>query len=137
MVATRGEGDAGSITINALGTVSFDGVGSNGRSSNAFSTVEQTATGNGGEINITANRLSISNGAVIGGTTRALGNGANINIKVNFLELLNGGQILTTSRAGGNAGNITVNASDKIAISGSDPSFPERLDRIGRPTVRN
>lgn len=137
LVATRGQGDAGSITINALGTVNFDGVGSNGRSSNAFSTVEQGSTGNGGEINITANHLSISNGAVIGGTTRARGNGGNINIKVNFLELLNGGQILTTSRAGGNAGNIKVNASDKIAISGSDLSFPERIARIGRPTVRN
>ena len=136
-VASFGQGDAGSVTINAKGKVSFDGVGSNGRSSNAFSTVEQGATGNGKDINITANSLSVSNGAVIGASTAALGNGGNININVNSLELLNGGQILTTSRAGGNAGNITVNASDKIAISGSDLSFPERLNRIGRPTVRN
>ncbi len=136
-VASFGDGDAGSVTINALGAVSFDGVGSNGRSSNAFSTLEQGATGNGRGINIKANSLSVSNGAVIGASTAVQGNGGNINIYVNSLSVLNGGQILTTSRAGGNAGDITVNATDNTTFWGSDPTFSDRLARIGRPTVRN
>lgn len=136
-VASFGQGDAGSVTINAKGAVSFDGVGLNGRSSNAFSTLEQGSTGNGREINITANSLSLTDGAAIGTATNARGNGGNIKINVNTLNVLNGGQILTTSRNGGNAGNITVGATDSITLSGSDPTYAERLGLIGRPVVRN
>lgn len=136
-VASFGRGDAESITINAKGAVSFDGIGSNGRSSNAFSTLEQGSTGNGKEIDITANSLSLTNGAVIGTATNAQGNGGNIKIHVNTLNVLNGGQILTTSRNGGNAGNIVVGATDSITLSGSDPTYAERLTLIGRPVVRN
>lgn len=136
-VTSFGKGDAGNITINAKGAVLFDGVGSNGRSSNAFSTVEQGAFGNGREINITANLLSVQNGAVIGATTRGQGNGGNINVNVNTLNVLNGSQILTTSRSNGNAGNITVKATDSITLSSSDPTFSDRLTRMGRRFVRN
>lgn len=136
-VATFGQGDAGSITINASDNVIFDGVGANGRSSNAFSTVEEKSSGDGKEINITANTLNVNNGAVIGTTTRGKGDGGNINIKVNRLEAQGGGEILSTSRSSGDAGNITVNATESINFSGNDPNFSQRLARIGRPIVRN
>ncbi|OKH54522.1 hypothetical protein NIES2101_06830 [Calothrix sp. HK-06] len=136
-VATFGQGNAGSITINASYNVIFDGVGANGRSSNAFSTVEEKSSGDGKEINIRANTLNVNNGAVIGTTTRGKGDGGNINIKVNRLEAQAGGEILSTSRSSGNAGNITVNATESINFSGNDPNFSQRLARIGRPIVRN
>lgn len=136
-VATFGQGNAGSITINASYNVIFDGVGANGRSSNAFSTVEEKSSGDGKQINITANTLNVNNGAVIGTTTRSKGDGGNINIKVNHLEAQAGGEILSTSRSSGDAGNITVNATESINFSGNDPNFSQRLARTGRPIVRN
>jgi filamentous hemagglutinin family protein len=137
LVATLGNGNAGSVIINAKGDVIFDGVASNGRSSSAFSTVEQGSTGDGKEIQITANSLTVSNGAVIAANTRGIGNGGNIDINVNRLQVFSGGQILATSRNRGDSGNITVNASDRVILSGSDPNFFERLARVGRPVVRN
>ncbi|NMG07457.1 S-layer family protein [Brasilonema sp. UFV-L1] len=135
LVSSVGEGNAGSVTINATGAVSFDS-SANERYSNAFSSIEQGSTGNGGEIKITANSLNVNNGAIIGANTSGQGNGGNIKINVSTLEVRDGGQIVTTSSDRGNAGEISVNATDSITISGSDPTFPERLALIGRRFVR-
>ncbi|MGL6340223.1 MAG: filamentous hemagglutinin N-terminal domain-containing protein [Waterburya sp.] len=129
--------DAGSVTINATGAVSFSGIGTNGYSSSAFSTVEAGSNGNGREIKITANSLTVENGAVIGASTSGQGRGGDINLDVNTLQVQGGGQILTTSRGSGDAGNISINTTENTTITGSDPTFPERLARIGRPIVRN
>ena len=54
--STSGQGNAGNVTINARDTVSFD-------SSSAASNVGFTGVGKGGNINIQARSLSLSNGA--------------------------------------------------------------------------
>jgi large exoprotein involved in heme utilization and adhesion len=66
---TRGQGDAGSVMINARDAVSFNGVGSTGQASGAFSQVESEAIGNGGGISITARSLSLTEGAGLFATT--------------------------------------------------------------------
>ena len=130
-------GDAGKITVNATGAVTFDGIGTNGLSSNAFSTVEASSQGDGRAIAINADSLTVANGAVIGVSTSGRGEGGEIELNVNSLEILNGGQALTTSRGSGDAGDIVVNVSDRVSIAGRDENFAERLARIGRPLVRN
>ncbi len=92
--STYGTGDAGSVFINILDTVSFDGVGKKGRfvNSGAFTSVERTGVGNGGDINITARSLSLTGGAELVST------------------IFSGGQ--------GNSGNITLNVPDFVNISG-------------------
>ena len=137
LVSNFGEKNAGRIIIKAADAVTFDGVSASGRSSNAFSTVEENSKGNGREIEITADSLSVKNGAVIGASTSGAGDGGDISINVNTLQFQNGGQILTTSRNSGNAGNILINTTGGITITGSDATFPERLARVGRPPVRN
>ncbi len=132
-----GKEDSGSVRVNATGAVTFDGIGKNGFSSNAFTTIEADSLGNGREISINADSLKVANGAVIGAKTSGQGRGGDITINVNQLQLENGGQILTTSRGSGNAGNISINATQKTDITGSDDNFPQRLARIGRPIVRN
>ena len=136
-VSSFREKNAGRVIIKAADAVTFDGVSASGISSNAFSTVEENSNGNGGEIEITADSLSVKNGAVIGASTSGTGDGGDININVNTLQFQNGGQILTTSRNSGNAGNILINTTGGITITGSDATFPERLARVGRPPVRN
>ena len=60
--STFGQGDAGKVNIHAGSTVSFDGIGSNGFPSGAFSTVNLGSVGNGGDVNVTVASLSVTNG---------------------------------------------------------------------------
>ena len=125
--STLGQGNAGSVNINARDSVSFKGASSNGLPSAAFSTVQDTAVGNGRGINITTRSLSLSDGAYLNASTRGQGDGGNITLNTHTLEAANGGQVLTTSRSNGTAGNITVSATDSITISSSDPTYFTRL----------
>lgn len=59
---TRGQGNAGNVTIIAKDAITFDGVGSNKNPSASFSDVLAGGVGNGGNINITAGSLSLTNG---------------------------------------------------------------------------
>ena len=138
-VSSFGEQNAGRVIINAAGAVTFDGVSASGRSSNAFSTVDEKSDGNSREINITADSLNVKNGAIIGASTSGdgAGDGGDIDINVNSLLVENGGQIITTSGNRGDAGNISLDITGDTIIRGTDKTFPERLARVGRPPVRN
>jgi large exoprotein involved in heme utilization and adhesion len=78
------------VLINARDTVAFDGVGSNGESSGAFSNVEETGIGDGGNINITSGSLRVSNGAFL----------------------------VTSTFGQGRAGSVSINARDTVAFDG-------------------
>ncbi|MBF2007244.1 MAG: filamentous hemagglutinin N-terminal domain-containing protein [Chlorogloeopsis fritschii C42_A2020_084] len=119
--STFGKGNAGSIKINASDTVSFDGVGSNGFFSGAFSTVEPGAIGKGGNINVTARSLSLTNNAVINTATSGqageTGRADAGNIQVNVSDevfLGSGGQLRSDTYGQGNAGNVTIEGRDGI-----------------------
>jgi filamentous hemagglutinin family protein len=77
---TRGRGDAGNVRITATDTVFFDGVGSNGSSSAASSSVAQGAQGKGGDVEITTNSLSVTNGAQLSASTFGRGDAGNVRI---------------------------------------------------------
>ncbi|MEI2582666.1 beta strand repeat-containing protein [Scytonema sp. PRP1] len=98
--STFGRGDAGSVTIQASGPVSFNGVNSTGQSSFVSSTVESGAVGNGGSINIKAGSLSLTDGANI----QTLVRGASYHNKL--------------SPGRGNAGNVSIDVRDAVTIAG-------------------
>ncbi|WP_172195197.1 S-layer family protein [Brasilonema sennae] len=99
LVSTSGKGDAGNIRINASDTVSFSGVNPiNGNPTAAFSTVEAGGEGNGGEINITAGSLELTNGGQLNAFVRS-GSG-------------------TTPAGNGNAGNVKLDIRNGITIAG-------------------
>jgi large exoprotein involved in heme utilization and adhesion len=81
---TRGQGDGGNINITARDLVFFDGVSSYGFSSGSFTAVESGALGQGmgqgGDINITTDAFSLTNGAVVNASTYGQGDAGNINI---------------------------------------------------------
>jgi large exoprotein involved in heme utilization and adhesion len=78
--STFGQGDAGSVNINARDSVSFDGLRSGGLISQAISAVSSRAVGKGGDINITTGSLSVTNGAFLSATTFGRGDAGNVNI---------------------------------------------------------
>jgi filamentous hemagglutinin family protein len=96
---TLSQGDAGNITIRVDDTISFDGA-----TSGAFTRVIGEAVGQGGDIDIQARSLSITNGA----------------------------SILAGTFGQGDAGNINITASDSLVISGTAP-FPTLADANGSP----
>ncbi|HEY9834993.1 MAG TPA: filamentous hemagglutinin N-terminal domain-containing protein [Stenomitos sp.] len=115
--SSNGQGDAGSVIINARNTVSFDGQGIfNGgvlRASGAISELESTGVGKGGNIDITTGSLSVSNGAV-----------------------------LTTSTSGnGDAGNVTIHADtasfDGVSPKGFSSGAYSRVEQVTPQTVGN
>ncbi len=110
------KGNAGNITIDARNTVSFDGVGSNERSSGASSSLLE-GKGKGGDIRVTTGSLSVTNGAILSASTSGQGSGGNITIdardRVKFdgvgSNLNSSGAYSTVNSGGvGDAGNINV-----------------------------
>jgi filamentous hemagglutinin family protein len=136
-VSTLGEGKAGSVIINARDTVAFDGVGSNGISSAAYSSVERGGKRDGGDIKITTGSLFVTGGAVVSARTRGQGNGGKITVRANTMDAANGGQVLTTSLGTGEAGDINLNVTQRITLSGSDPTYLARLAQFGPGRVDN
>ncbi|GAA6614777.1 hypothetical protein [Scytonema sp. NUACC26] len=70
-VGTFGQGNGGSVIVNVRDGISFD----NG---NIFSNVDEGATGQGGNIQISARSISFTNSAEIQVSTGGLGNAGNV-----------------------------------------------------------
>ena len=131
---TRGKGNAGNIWVNAIDSINLSGVGLSGFSisenrleSGLFTSTEATASGQGGEIRVATGALRVSDGAVLSARTRNTADGGNIFVNANTLEAFNGGQILTTAFSSGRAGDIFINATNSVTLSGSNPTFFNRL----------
>ncbi len=118
--STRGQGNAGNVTVVAKDTVT------SANSSLILSTVEAGAVGKGGNIDINAANLILRSGAQLATATRRAsetqgagqGNAGNVNVKVTGLVDIAG--LKSTSSTGifsliqtdtkGNGGNITIDA---------------------------
>lgn len=144
---TRGQGNAGSVTINA-DTVSFDGGKSYGQElgadqgqnrdnpeqsivqglysdgsyrwfSGAYTSVEETSSkGEGGNIIITTKSLSVTDGAQM--SARSIGSGAAGNIEVAARSIRLDNQALLSSDTIAGQGNIFLRSDDLILRRGSN-----------------
>ncbi len=104
---TSGQGNAGSVFVKATDSVSLV----NGAS--IFSTVGSGAVGNGGNINISAGSLSLTDDADLSASTFGNGNAGSVFVKAtDSVSLVNGGSIFSTVDSGavGNGGDININA---------------------------
>ncbi|MBE9212300.1 filamentous hemagglutinin N-terminal domain-containing protein [Plectonema cf. radiosum LEGE 06105] len=144
LASTRGKGDAGNVIIDVRGNVSFDNM------SAASSTVERTGEGKGGNVQINADSLSLTNVAELLASTRGKGDagnviidvrgnvsfdnmstafstvertgegkGGNVQISADSLSLTNGAQLLASTRGKGDAGKIEINAPNRVSVSGT------------------
>ena len=126
--STLGQGDAGSVTINANDLVKFDGVSENGFSSGVFSTIEPDAVGNAGGISITTDSLEVLNGAQVSASTFGQGDAGTVTINANDLVKFDGerqdgnptGATSTVeSEAVGNAGGISITTGSLEVLNGA------------------
>ncbi|MEH1837020.1 MAG: filamentous hemagglutinin N-terminal domain-containing protein [Nostoc sp.] len=135
LATTQGSKSAGNIQIEAKDFVTVSGVSLEGFSSGLLTNTEEGASDQGGNITIRTGALNILDGAVLSAKSRSDFEGGDITVDVNTLKISGGGQILATAFSGGNAGSINVNATDSITLSGSDPTYFERLAEFGSFTV--
>ena len=112
--STNGEGDAGTIFINASESASFDGnPGEPLFPSGAFVGTLKDATGRGGTLTINTPFLSVTNGAQLEALTESSANAGEININANTVFLSGADTGLfsnTTSGSTGNGGLVRVEA---------------------------
>ncbi|MEH2035880.1 two-partner secretion domain-containing protein, partial [Nostoc sp.] len=112
--STLGQGNAGNITVGASNAVSLANAG-------ILSGVGLGGVGKGGNIDINAATLSLTDGTLL--TTSTLGQGDAGNMTVNALNgdlSLSNGVFLSASTFGeGDAGNVTVGALNVISLAGN------------------
>lgn len=127
---TEGSGRSGNLTIQARDWVQVTGTSSDGRfpstlfaASGGVPNVpgfgEVTATGQGGQLEITTRRLQVADGGAIAVTSinpNLPGNvgAGNLRVRADVIEL-NNGQLLSDS-ASGNGGNIRLQAGTVITL---------------------
>jgi filamentous hemagglutinin family protein len=111
------QGRAGNVNITVRDAALFDGLGINDTPSSILVGVARTATGQGGELNMTAGSLTLTNGATLSAITLGQGSAGNINITVRDAVLLEGianggtGIFTTVGQTGvGRGGTINLRA---------------------------
>ncbi|MEH1770588.1 MAG: filamentous hemagglutinin N-terminal domain-containing protein [Nostoc sp.] len=120
---TFGQGNGGNIFVDVRGAIIVDGISKNGYNSSISSLVASSAVGNGGDINIKADSLTMTHGTPISTQVFGTGNGGNISINVRgavTLDSLDSNALSGISTAVeesgiGNAGDINLKA-DSLVI---------------------
>jgi filamentous hemagglutinin family protein len=105
-------GDGGHITVTAKENIVISGrnpFNPSSITSNTFLSAQ------GGNLNIQANRLILTDGGTISANSLGTGNAGNIHIRANQLSLTNGGKI-TSDAAQAVGGSITVFATDLLYL---------------------
>ncbi len=115
--SVSGRGNAGSVFIDATDTITIDGETSGSFIPGVFSQVGTEAEGDAGGINITTDFLTMTNRGVVTASTLGIGNGGNINIKANSLSLSNEAKIESvTKSATGNNANIDLQITKDLTL---------------------
>lgn len=126
-VDTLGSGNAGALIVKAQ-TIELSGFNQQGKSGLFAGAI--IGSGSGGDLNITADQLTIRDGATISVSNFSSRNpnippgqgpAGNTQIAAKFLQLDNGAT-LTAASAGGDKGNITLNSETIVLRRGSSIS---------------
>jgi filamentous hemagglutinin family protein len=113
---TQGNGNAGKLTVQADSIIL---TGSDSQSATGLlSSVNEGANGQGGDIDITTNRLIVRDDAEIVSGSIGTGDAGNIQINANFLEINGKGSGIASFTNAGNGGNISLNIGDLLLLRG-------------------
>jgi filamentous hemagglutinin family protein len=115
---TSGNGNAGKIDLNAGGNILLQGTGIFG-TAGVRNSISSSAVGEGNDITIKAQSLTLTDAAAVNASTFGQGNAGNISINVaENVSAIRGGEILSLTRGNGDAGSIAINAGGQIQLEG-------------------
>jgi filamentous hemagglutinin family protein len=123
---TTGSGNAGNLRVNAA-DLELRGVGELGRSGLFASAI--IGDGDGGNLSVVAERLSIEDGATINVSNfpslnlevpPGRGTVGNIKVRSSLVQLRQGGQVTTNSQSRQPGGNIAIDTQFLVAAGNSD-----------------
>jgi large exoprotein involved in heme utilization and adhesion len=112
---TYASGQAGTVIVDAVGSITIDGQGSSGNdvTIGISSDAKSGSTGNAGNVAVSAKKnLSIVNGGQISSDTLSLGNAGTVKVSAADIAISSGGGISSSTASSGNAGTVTVNANN-------------------------
>ncbi|MEO1669776.1 MAG: filamentous hemagglutinin N-terminal domain-containing protein [Cyanobacteria bacterium J06631_2] len=107
---TFSEGNAGNIKIDA-DQIELTGTSDDGVLSGIYSTVEQGAIGNGGNITIVADELLVDD-AQIAADTASSGKGGNLSITADKFQVTQAGQVAVSTFGSGDGGTLNITAQE-------------------------
>ncbi|MEH1919433.1 two-partner secretion domain-containing protein [Nostoc sp.] len=127
--STLGEGNSGSITINAANFVNLSGVNQKGFPGGIYTEVATIKPGNGGNVNITARSLTVTDGALLATRTNGNGNAGIVNINATDFVLFDGvgsnnnrsgAYSLVLPQGTGAANDININTGSLLLRNGAN-----------------
>ncbi|AUB42206.1 Large exoprotein involved in heme utilization or adhesion [Nostoc flagelliforme CCNUN1] len=127
--STLGEGNSGSVTINAANWVNLSGVNQEGFPGGIYTEVASIKPGNGGDINITARSLEVTDGALLASRTNGNGNAGKVNINATDFVLFDGvssnnkrsgAYSLVLPQGTGAANDININTASLLLRNGAN-----------------
>ena len=156
--STKGQGDAGNITLNVRDATIFSGA-----TSLAASVVLNNATGRGGNISISTGSLTVANGATLTSSTlgrgdagsitlivrgstlldnssgvlsnvenTGTGKGGDLSLTTGSLAVMNGSRLNSSTYGRGDAGNINITTRDAAIFNGSLVFSSVLTDAVGK-----
>ena len=114
LTTTFGSGRAGDLTVVATESIDLIDPTDTGIASGLFASSFRSATGNGGDIDVTTGAFRILDGATVTVSGEGQGNAGNIDIEARSV-LLDQASIRATS-ASGEGGNITLRIDDALVL---------------------
>jgi filamentous hemagglutinin family protein len=125
--AARAGGNGGTLTVNASDTIQLSGTAPSATAdpldnnrSGIFVSAEPGATGNVGNLNITAELLTVEDGARISADNKGSDNtGGNATLTVRQLIIRDGGQVRAGSFGEGPGGTLSVKDAESVEVIGT------------------
>lgn len=111
-----GNGAAGSVGVDAAGSVTVSGASATGRPSGLLA--ETRGAGAGGDVSVRAWSLAVSDGATVSSSSLGSGLAGDVQIELGDSLNLRGGSIMTQA-TDSDGGNITITAPRLIHLIGS------------------
>ncbi|NEO36262.1 MAG: S-layer family protein [Moorea sp. SIOASIH] len=121
---TRGEGDGGTLSVNADSTVQVIGTSADGQFPSALFT-ETEGTGDAGDVSITTGQLIVSDGAAILAGTKGEGDGGTLSVNADSTVQLIGtsadgrfaSALFTETEGTGDAGDLLKITTGQLIVS--------------------
>ena len=144
--STFGIGNAGSVEILAEDIISIDGQNSEGFASGAGSQVGPGARGNAGDVKITTDSLSLTNGGLVDSSTFGIGNAGSVEILAENTISIDGQNpegspsgvgSVAIAEAEGNAGDIKITTNSlNLTNGGLVSASAEGQSNAGELTIK-